>query len=719
LTFSSTSGQAFNVQVTGDVQNKLGFGSFVAGANGAVDYSTITGGSNYDRTAAVGANTFEISLNGGESSTHSIAVDLTQGDATKAKVTASDTNTTVAITANNNKLNLSVNGNSYTVTLNVNAAASKNDIAAQINTAISAQGSARVEGNAIVIESNTAGAGGSVQIDSGTANTILGLASAAPVYGQSRSGASIADALNQAFASDSTLQAAGLVADFGATTANRITIKSASGVDTFFRVNSRGDSAATNIVSDKNQATYATAGASTTSGSGAVTIDGTHDNFRIKVDGAASYTTITLTQGAGRTLASIAAELNANPGLAGATASLDSSGKLVITSNTTGAASSIDLAEGTSNGALATLGFTAAVTSGAAANNGYAITGGSNDKVYVSVNGGATQTFTLTAGAARTAAQVASDFSAAVGFTVTADNGQLKFTSTDAGAGSTIEFKTGSNDAYTTLGLTASTTYAGSQAETGFGVAGASFTGNVNSAAPTTAGDIEAGGSSQSQAFSFSPISFGSDDQTITVNASDTNGVQQSSTITLRNDATSRSGRSIDEAISTINNALQQSNNSTLQKIVAVKDNADGAEKIRFLSTVSAFRVSVGSTANGTGVGSQGTTNTSTLADGGSTASISDVSSAQAAVSALADAVSLLGKAQAVVGRGQNQFAFAINLAQSQITNLAAAESRIRDADLAAESANLTKSQILLQAGIAALAQANSAPQQVLALLRG
>ena len=79
----------------------------------------------------------------------------------------------------------------------------------------------------------------------------------------------------------------------------------------------------------------------------------------------------------------------------------------------------------------------------------------------------------------------------------------------------------------------------------------------------------------------------------------------------------------------------------------------------------------------------------------------------------------MLGKAQAVVGRGENQFNYAVNLASSQLTNLAASESRIRDADLAAESANLTKSQILLQAGIAALAQANSAPQQILSLLHG
>jgi flagellin len=87
-------------------------------------------------------------------------------------------------------------------------------------------------------------------------------------------------------------------------------------------------------------------------------------------------------------------------------------------------------------------------------------------------------------------------------------------------------------------------------------------------------------------------------------------------------------------------------------------------------------------------------------------------------VTALAGAVTALGSAQAVVGKGENQFNYAINLAQSQLTNLQAGESRIRDADLAAESANLTKAQILVQAGVAALAQANSAPQQVLKLLQ-
>ena len=94
-------------------------------------------------------------------------------------------------------------------------------------------------------------------------------------------------------------------------------------------------------------------------------------------------------------------------------------------------------------------------------------------------------------------------------------------------------------------------------------------------------------------------------------------------------------------------------------------------------------------------------------------------SDAQTAVSALANAVNALGTAQAAVGKGENNFNYAINLAQSQLTNTTTAESSIRDADMAAQAANLTKAQIMLQAGVAALAQANSAPQNILSLLKG
>jgi flagellin len=71
------------------------------------------------------------------------------------------------------------------------------------------------------------------------------------------------------------------------------------------------------------------------------------------------------------------------------------------------------------------------------------------------------------------------------------------------------------------------------------------------------------------------------------------------------------------------------------------------------------------------------------------------------------------------VGAGENLLNYATNLAQSQITNLSAAEAGIRDADVASEAANLTKAQVLQQASLAALAQANSAPQALLALLKG
>lgn len=99
--------------------------------------------------------------------------------------------------------------------------------------------------------------------------------------------------------------------------------------------------------------------------------------------------------------------------------------------------------------------------------------------------------------------------------------------------------------------------------------------------------------------------------------------------------------------------------------------------------------------------------------------SINDADKAVSAVAALSSAVKTLGVQQANVGKAQNQLNYAVSLASTQLTNLAASESRIRDADLAAEAANLTKAQILQQAGIAALAQANSAPQAVLSLLRG
>lgn len=97
---------------------------------------------------------------------------------------------------------------------------------------------------------------------------------------------------------------------------------------------------------------------------------------------------------------------------------------------------------------------------------------------------------------------------------------------------------------------------------------------------------------------------------------------------------------------------------------------------------------------------------------------IDTATDALAAVTAISDAVTTLGLAQGAVGTGQNDLQYAVQLAQSQISSFSAGESRIRDADIAAEAANLTKAQTLQQATVAAMSQANSAPQALMSLFR-
>ena len=161
----------------------------------------------------------------------------------------------------------------------------------------------------------------------------------------------------------------------------------------------------------------------------------------------------------------------------------------------------------------------------------------------------------------------------------------------------------------------------------------------------------------------------------------------------------------------------------TLQKIVAVKEvTVGGVEKINFISSLGSFSVGVGSSANAQRRQQRhrGQRESSTLlGTGAQHVGRQRKRGALQAVSAIAAAITTLGTAQAAVGKGQNQLNYAIGLAQSQISNFTAAESRIRDADVAAEAANLTKAQVLQQASMAAMAQANSAPQAVLSLLRG
>jgi flagellin len=114
--------------------------------------------------------------------------------------------------------------------------------------------------------------------------------------------------------------------------------------------------------------------------------------------------------------------------------------------------------------------------------------------------------------------------------------------------------------------------------------------------------------------------------------------------------------------------------------------------------------------------GTIGAADTGTL--GIDSLSVDSDTNAQAAVTAITAAVAALGQAQATVGTIENRLQFAMNLAQAQIVSNKAAESRIRDANVAEESANLTRYSILTQSGIAALAQANAQSGIVLRLLQ-
>jgi len=162
------------------------------------------------------------------------------------------------------------------------------------------------------------------------------------------------------------------------------------------------------------------------------------------------------------------------------------------------------------------------------------------------------------------------------------------------------------------------------------------------------------------------------------------------------------------QTLSTLNTAL---NSSGIYAVTA----ADGTD-ISFQSANSFSVNETAITAGGTGnlFGAVGAVAVTAPAAGASS-----TGAALSALTALQTAVTNLGLVQGKVGAGENKLNYAVNLAQSQITNYSAAESGIRDADVAAEAADLTKAQVLQQASLAALAQANSAPQAVLSLLKG
>ncbi|MFW5443925.1 MAG: flagellin, partial [Methylococcaceae bacterium] len=96
---------------------------------------------------------------------------------------------------------------------------------------------------------------------------------------------------------------------------------------------------------------------------------------------------------------------------------------------------------------------------------------------------------------------------------------------------------------------------------------------------------------------------------------------------------------------------------------------------------------------------------------------ISTVDGANAAIDIVDGALANIDSNRADLGAIQNRFTSTISNLSVSIENISAARGRIQDTDFASETANLTKNQILQQAGTAMLAQANQLPQSVLSLL--
>ena len=181
-----------------------------------------------------------------------------------------------------------------------------------------------------------------------------------------------------------------------------------------------------------------------------------------------------------------------------------------------------------------------------------------------------------------------------------------------------------------------------------------------------------------------------------------------------------RAAQVTDNVIAAINNKMDQTG------VYASKD-SDGKMTLTSLEAGKDFTFSDGTQAAGTGITAAGggigadvkasaaTATTSYAKD----INVSSFTGAQRAIEIAEKALTSINSARAELGAVQNRFSSTIANLQATSENISASRGRIVDADFATETANLTRGQILQQAGTAMLAQANGLPQNVLSLLRG
>ena len=266
------------------------------------------------------------------------------------------------------------------------------------------------------------------------------------------------------------------------------------------------------------------------------------------------------------------------------------------------------------------------------------------------------------------------------------------------------------NNALTTAGVTGVTAQIGSDGTlqlSGNNMLSATVA-NTGATAPVAADASSLTNSAlyQTSAGTFTAFTGSTQTQNLTITVGST-----AHTVTLTSDTTNASEKAdtIAHALNSINTQLQGSG------VYAVENQAGTG--IAFEGS-SAFTLSQGAASGGT-AGSLFSASAGTQTVTAPTPNSSSTGNADTAITAINAAIQSLGQVQGTVGAGENKLQYAISLAQSQISNFSSAESQIRDADVASDAANLTKSQVLVQTSIAAMAQANQEPQAVLKLLQG
>jgi flagellin len=199
-------------------------------------------------------------------------------------------------------------------------------------------------------------------------------------------------------------------------------------------------------------------------------------------------------------------------------------------------------------------------------------------------------------------------------------------------------------------------------------------------------------------------------------------GTLSQSQVTTAINAVSGQTGVVASADSTGKLVLTASDGSNITAIEAKTGAAAGGAGVgTTTATVGQLTVSAASaiTVAGTGVAKAGLTAGTIAASSGtlSTQNVLTVNGANSTINAVDSALATVSAFQSQLGAIQNRFTSTVSNLQSTAQNLTASRSTIQDTNFAAETANLTQSQVLQQAGISVLAQANSEPQLILKLL--